>query len=179
MKEKLYRAANIGLFVFAILVLGTIQTSLWLQIFGYFPSPAFWIPCLVYVALFRPTLEAIAFSYLAAFVLSTMTAMPEGILMSVCLALSLSAQVFKQRIYWPGSSYVMLVCGLAALMFHLYHWAATFLVGGDPITSPQISDWLIEALLTPLAAPLLFPIFHWFDRITGREPSTDISAQVS
>jgi len=179
MKEKILLIANVLLFTLATLVLASLQTSLWFQIFGYFPGPALWIPCLIYVALFRSTLEAVIFAYLAGFALSTMTAMPEGILMVVCLALVLTAQLFKQRIYWPGASYLMMTCGLAALMFHVYHWAATFVLGDHPLTSPNVMDWLIEALLTPLAAPPLFPLFKWFDKITERDSSTDISAQVS
>ena len=179
MKERLLHLANVLLFVLAALVLASLQTSLWFQIFGYFPGPALWIPCLIYVALFRPTLEAIIFAYLAGFALSTMTAMPEGLLMAVCLGLVLTAQLFKQRIYWSGSSYLMMTCGLAALMFHVFHWALSYVLGDHPLTSPNVMDWLIEALLTPLAAPPLFPLFKWFDKITERDTTTDISAQVS
>lgn len=179
MKERLLLLGNILLFVTAALVLATIQTSLWFQIFGYFPGPALWIPCLIYVALYRSTLETVIFAYFVGFALSSMSAMPEGMLMLVCLALALTAQMFKQRIFWPGSSYLMMVCGLAALIFHVYHWLGTFILGEHPMTSPAIMDWLIEALLTPLAAPPLFPVFQWFDRITQRESSTDVSAQVS
>lgn len=179
MKEKLLLASNIGLFALAVLIFGTIQTSLWFQILGYFPAPAFWIPCLVYIALFRSPLETMLFSYLTGFLLSTMTAMPEGILATACLALALTTQSFKQRIFWSGSSYFMMTCGFAALAFHIYHWIATFIIGDMPLTSPQISNWLIEALLTPLAAPMLYPVFRWFDKLTNREQSNDVSAQVS
>lgn len=179
MKEKLLLGSNVALFVFAALVLGTIQTSLWFQIFGYFPSPAFWIPALIYVALYRSTMETVVFSYLVGFVLSTMTAMPAGLFMTVCLALSLSTQLIKQRIYWTASSYFMMICGVSAFLFHVYHWAATFLIGDIPLTSPQISDWLIQALLTPLIAPVLHPVFMWFDKVTDREHSNEVSAQVS
>lgn len=179
MKERLLKLANFGLFTFAVMVLASLQTALWFQIFGYFPGPALWVPAMVYIALFRTTLQAAAFAYLAGFALSTMTAMPEGILMLVCLTLALSTQVFKRRFYWEGSSYLMLTCGLAALLFNIFHWTATFLVGDHPLTSPAFMDWLIEALLTPLVAPPLFPLFAWFDRLTNQEPSTDISAQVS
>jgi len=72
-----------------------------------------------------------------------------------------------------------MTCGLAAFMFHVYHLLGTFLLAEAALTHPQISEWLIEALLTPLIAPLLFPLFRWFDRVTNREQSTDISAQVS
>lgn len=167
MKERLKLVANVLLFLLATLLLATVQTSLWFQIFGYFPSPALWIPCLTYVALYRSTLEVIIYSYLTAFVLASMTAMPEGVLMVSCLAVALTTRLFKERIYWVSASYVMMVCGLGALFFQLFHWVATYILG-DPITSPAVIDWLIEALLTPLAAPVLFPVFRWFDRLTDR-----------
>lgn len=179
MRERLLLVANFALFLIAVLVLASLQTSLWFQIFGYFPGPALWIPCLIHIALNRSALEASIFAYLCAFVLSTMTAMPEGLLMVVCLALVLSAQVFKRRFFWESSSYLMLTCGLGAFLFNIYHWAATFILGEHALTSPAIMDWLIEALLTPLAAPPLFPVFLWFDKITGRESTADVSAQVS
>lgn len=178
MKERLKLAANVLLFLLATLLLATIQTSLWFQIFGYFPSPALWIPCLIYVALYRSTLETIIYSYLTAFVLSSMTAMPEGILMISCLAVALVAQVFKKRIYWVSASYIMMVCGLGALFFQIFHWGAAY-VFGEPLSSPAIIDWIIEALLTPLAAPILFPVFRWFDHLTDREPTPEIAARMS
>ncbi len=167
MKERLKLVTNVLLFLMATLLLATLQTSLWFQIFGYFPSPALWIPCLIYVALYRSTLEVIIYSYLTAFVLASMTAMPEGVLMVSCLAVALTARLFKERIYWVSASYVMMVCGLGALFFQIFHWAATYVLG-DPITGPAVIDWFIEALLTPLAAPVLFPVFRWFDRLTDR-----------
>lgn len=179
MKERLLLAGNVALFLVATLLLGTLQTSLWFQVFGYFPGPALWIPCLVYVALYRSTLETVIYAYLTAFVLATLTAMPEGTLMVTCLALALTAQLFKQRIFWTSASYAMMICGLSALTFQIYHWGATFVIGNEPLTSPAVIDWLIEALLTPLVAPVLFPVFRWFDRLTGRDPEADVTARVS
>ena len=179
MKEKLLKLANLLLFAFAVLLLGTVQTSLWFQVFGYFPSPAFWIPALVYVALSRSTLETVIFAYVTGFILSTMTAMPEGVLMIVCLSVAIATQLFKERIFWTASSYVMMTCGLAALLFHIMHWIVSYLVGDHPMTNPEVASWLIEALLTPLVAPGLFPIFRWFDSLTQREQTTEISAKAS
>lgn len=176
MKERLLWLANLLVLTIVTLILASVQTSLWFQIFGYFPGPALWIPCLIYVALFRSTLEAIAFAYITGFALSTMSAMQEGVLMAICLGLVLTAQVFKRRIFWPGSSYFMLTCGLAALIFHFYHWGATYLIGDFPMSSPAIMDWLVEALLTPLTAPPLFQFLQWIDQITRKESTTDISA---
>lgn len=179
MKERLNLISSFVLFIGSAMLLATIKTSLWYQIFGNFAGPALWVPCLIYIALYRSTLETVIFCYLCAFILSAQTVMPEGLLMITCLALAISTQVFKQRIYWTGSSYIMLVCGLGALMFNFYYFVATQLISENPITRPQVIDWVIEALLTPLAAPILFPVFKWFDSITNRESSTEASAQVS
>ncbi|MDX9731813.1 MAG: hypothetical protein RBT63_08595 [Bdellovibrionales bacterium] len=179
MKEKALLAANIGLFILATLLLASAQTSLWLQIFGYFPPPALWIPGLVYLALFRSTMMIVIVSHLLAIALATATAMPEGLMMISCLAVALSVQVFKTRFYWNATTYVMLVCGLATLVFHIYHFIASWILTDHPLTSPAFSAWIIQALLTPLFAPLLFPIFRWFDQVTHRAEPPEVTGAYS
>ena len=78
MKERFQLLGNVLLFLLMTMILATFQTSLWFQVVGYFPGPALWIPCLIYVSLYRSTLETVIFAYLTAFVLATMSAMPEG-----------------------------------------------------------------------------------------------------
>jgi hypothetical protein len=95
-----------------------------------------------------------------------------------CLGVALTAQVFKKRIYWVSASYIMMVTGLGALLFQIYHWGAAY-VFADGISSPAVIDWIIEALLTPLVAPVLFPVFRWIDRVTDRESAAEISARMS
>jgi cell shape-determining protein MreD len=162
-KERLLLALHVILFAFVALFLATLQTSLWFQVMGSFPSPSFWIPVLVYIALNRSSMQAVVTIYLMCILLSTMTTMPEGILILVCILLGLSAQVFKQRIQWPGQSYFMIVCGSAALLFHVFYWVISLIIEEHPLTNPQVSDWLIEALLTPLIAPFLYRLFVWLD----------------
>ena len=179
MKAILLLLTNVFLFLLATLLLAACQTSFWLQIFGYFPPPALWIPVLVYVALFRSTMTAIVMSHLIAIALATSTAMPEGLMMVTCLAVALSVQVFKTRFYWTATTYFMLVCGLATLVFHIYHFAASWVLDDQPLTSPAISSWIIQSLLTPLFAPLLFPVFRWFDQITQRTEPPEITGAYS
>jgi len=179
MKEKALLVGNVILFLFAALVLVATQTSLWLQIFGYAPPPALWIPALVYIALFRSTLMLIIVSHLMAIALSSATAMPEGLLMVSCLSVALGIQFFKARFFWTATTYFMLVSGIAVLLFHCVHFLASWVVGDHPVTSPEISDWIIQALLTPLFAPALFPVFRWFDSITQQSESAEIAGTMS
>lgn len=175
MKAKALLIANVFLFLAATLLLAAGQTSFWLQVFGYFPPPALWIPALVYIALFRSTLAVVIISHLMAIALATATSMPEGIMMTSCLAVALSVQIFKTRFYWTATTYFMLVSGLATLVFHIYQFIASWVISDHPLTSPALSSWIIQALLTPLFAPLLFPVFRWFDQITHRTEPPEIT----
>lgn len=179
MKEKALLVLNVVLFVLAALILAAGQTSLWLQIFGYFPPPALWMPIVVYLALFRSALHLVIVTQAMAIALSSATSMPEGLLMISLLGVALSVQVFKTRFFWTATTYFMLVSGLATLAFHLFHFTASWIFSDNPLTSPALSDWIIQALLTPLFAPLLFPVCRWFDGITQRTEPPEITGVIS
>lgn len=179
MKKFALLFSNIALFVALALLLAAGQTSFWLQVFGSFPAPALWMPVLVYLALFRSTMMVVALSHLLAIALASATAMPEALMMISCLAVALSVQVFKARIYWSATTYFMLVCGGATLAFHIFHFTSTWLLGDHPLTSPNLSSWIIQSLLTPLFAPLFFPVFRWIDHITERTEPPEISGAYS
>lgn len=178
MREKLLLVAGVALLALTTLVLATLQTSLWFQIFGWFPAPAFWMPALVFVALYRAPVEMIISVFVISLILSTMTVMPDGLLFMSLLTLGGAIRLVKQRFYWTGSSYFMMVSGFAALAWHTFHWAGSLLTSETPLVNPEIADWLIQALLTPLIAPPLYDLFRWFDKLIDRdqiaEASTDI-----
>lgn len=179
MKEKILLLCNIALFVVTALILAGVQTSLWLQIFGYFPPPALWMPVLVYLSLFRGTLTTILLSHLLALALASATAMPDGLMMISCLGVALSVQVFKTRIFWIQSTYFMMVCGFSTLLFHILHFVSSWIFSEFPVTSPALADWIIQSLLTPLFAPVFFPLFRWFDAVTDREEPPEVTGTLS
>lgn len=179
MKEKLLKLTNIALFILMTLLLAGAQTSFWLQIFGYFPPPALWMPVLVYLALFRGTLATIILSHLVALSISSATAMPLGLVMIACLAVALSIQVFKTRIFWMQSTYFMMVSGLSVFVFHMTHFASSWALSDTPLTTPAIGDWIIQALLTPLVAPLLFPLFRWVDALTQQDDPPEVTGTIT
>lgn len=178
MREFSRFAANIFLFALSVLFLASVQSSMWFQIFGNIPAPAFWIPVLVYIFLFRRLYEAVPVLYFFCLILSAMTTVSEGMLMLVTLCLGLMIRLMKQRVFWLGHSYFMMVCGIAAFMFHVFHWAASNILEEQGISSPAILSWFITALLTPLISPVLYVVFSWFDTLTDREQPAEVKAQV-
>ncbi len=178
MRENLLLVSNFLLLGLATLVLATAQSALWFQIFGGFPAPAFWIPVLVYASLYRKFGQMAILAFLMSLTLKPMTVMPVPFLFFMLFLVGSTLRLVKQRFYWVGHSYFMMISGIAALLFHVYHSLGTLIIGDSSLASPEISDWLVQALLTPLVAPVLYEIFRWFDRATEFEQPSEASANI-
>jgi cell shape-determining protein MreD len=176
MRERFLLGANFFLLGIATLVLGTAQSALWFQIFGWFPAPAFWIPVIVYAALYRQLGQMAIIAFLMSLILRPMTVMPVPFLFFVLFLIGCTVRMVKQRFYWIGHSYFMMVSGIATFIFHIYHFIGSLAIGGG--SGMEISNWLVQALLTPLAAPVLYETFRWFDRVTEFEQPTEASADI-
>jgi len=176
MRERLLLASNLALFSLATLLLASIQSSLWFQVFGWFPAPVFWFPALIYVSLYRAPIELLAVVFLMSLVLSTMSVMPDSLLFISIAFIAISVRIVKERFYWPGSGYFMLVSGVATLGWHLLAWVGSIMISDVPTVMPAVLDWVLQALLTPLIAPLLLPLFRWFDDLSKREQPAEASA---
>jgi hypothetical protein len=169
LKERFLLYSNIFCFLLIALIAATLQTSLWFQIAGYFPAPALWIPVLVYVSMHRNAVEMLVTLIFIAAVLSSMTTMSDGVLLGTCLFLGVAARIFKERIYWSSYTYSMLICGLSSFFFHFIKWLAAMALEEKQFFMPHVLDWLIEAMLTALAAPLMFRFLLWIDELFSRE----------
>lgn len=178
MKERLLKVANIFLLLLSVVILATVQSSFWFQVFGYIPAPALWIPALIFIAIYRAGIEAMLLTAIFSFALSTMTSMSDGLLLFSMFMVTISARAFRKRIFWPTNSYTMILCGFGALFFHIYYWILSLAFEQTKLTSPEIIDWIAEGLLTSLFAPTLFALFHWVDRLTNQEDRSAISTEV-
>lgn len=164
---------NYGLFALAAVVLASLQSSLWLQFFGYFPAPHAWIPLLCYWTLYRRPLEGIVMVYLITLVASALTVMPLGMLLLSNIFLFGVGYLIKQRFQWSGSVQFMFVCGFLTFIFPILHLALSWLFESSPIIDFQFFQWLMRTLLTALVALPCYRLFIWFDKISQRELTTE------
>lgn len=145
------------------------QTSLWVLVMGNFPPPLFWLMMLIYVAITRSVPQAIMYFYLLTLVISSFTAFPFEHFLLMNMIMLILLLIVKGRIFWPGTTYFVLVCGAFSLVAPLLLWILSRFLDKNPLFVPAIFNWLISALMTMLAGMVLFNVLQWFDRLIHQE----------
>jgi hypothetical protein len=169
---------NYLVFTVTLMLLTALQSSLWLQLFGWFPAPQIWMTVLVFWVLYRELWEAVAMMYLLAAVLSAFTALSFPALLVICLLTCFALVFAKRRVYWAGSTFFMLANGACVGFFILFTIMVSWRYDKNPITDFSIVRWLITLLLTMLVSLPLHFIFSWFDRLTQKDHPTEAGTGV-
>lgn len=173
MKVPWYWLLGLGLMMFTAIILAAAQTSLWFLVFGRFPSPAFWLIILVYVSVTRPLWEATLLTYLLCAVTAPFTVFPFEALLVYCLSMMTILFLIRERVFWGGPTYFMLMVAVASLSAPIMFWITSRLVDKNPLFLPNVFDWLISGCLTTLSSLPLYRIYQWFDLIAAQDAGSE------
>ena len=165
MKIPWYRLISLFLMISTALLFGALQTSLWFLVFGYFPAPMLWLVPLVYVSVTRPMWEATMMVYAFSLVNAAYTAFPFEAILIYSLLLLVILFLTRERVYWGGPTFFMLMVGLAAVTAPVLFWLTSRWFDHNPVGVPALLDWLIAALLTLLASLPIYRLYSWYDAV--------------
>ncbi len=154
--------------------LAAVQTSLWFLLFGRFPAPLFWLIILVYVSVTRPLWEATLTTYLLSAVNAPFTAFPFEAVLVYSLALMLILFAIRERVFWGGSTYFMLMVGVASVAAPILFWICSRWFDKNPLFFPAIFDWLISGCLSALFSVPLYRIYQWIDKVAAQDAGGDL-----
>lgn len=161
--------SGVALFAIAAILLNGIQSGFWYLVFGGFPPPLMWLVALVYVSVTRPLWEATVLTYVLTLVNAAYTIVPFEALLVFSVALMFALMLIRERVYWGGSAYFMLMVGVASLMAPVFFWLTSRWFDKNPIFIPEIFDWLISGLLTMLVSLPLYYVFQLIDAISNHD----------
>jgi len=165
LKIPWYWLLSLFLMIFTATVLAGFQSSLWFLVFGRFPAPMLWLVILVYGAVTRPLWEATMMTYALCFVNAAFTALPFEALLIYSLLMMGILILIRERVYWGGPTFFMLMVGAATLSSPILFWLTSRWFDKNPIFIPDIFDWIISALLTGLACLPLYRLYSWYDKV--------------
>lgn len=164
MKQALFQMGHWLLHALGLLVLISLQSSLWPLLLGPFP-PLLWIVPLVYFATYYPLLPAYFYVFSLALLASfASSAAPFVPVFSLGVLTALMAYL-RKRIFWEGPSYLALTVILAALLYPPLTWLASSLSEAHPMAYPRPLAWVFQVLLTPWVAFAFFGAFRRLDQI--------------
>ena len=166
MKIPWYWGLSLILMLATAAIFTAFQTSLWFLVLGRFPAPMLWLIILVYMSVTRPLWEATAMTYLLVFIYASFTVLPFEAMLIYCLLMMLILILIRERVFWGGSTFFMLMVGVASLSAPILFWLTSRWFDKNPVFIPEVFDWLISALLTMLFSFPVYRLYQWYDRIS-------------
>ena len=122
MRSFLQRLSNYSIFVLVLLIVCALQSSLWLNFFGWFPAPQLWLTVLVFWVLYRELWESVLMVYILSIISSGFTALPFAHLLSINLLTAMGLFFVKKRLYWAGPIFYMLASGISVVFFSFFSY---------------------------------------------------------
>ncbi len=159
---------NFLILILALLILVGLQTTFWFQIFGNISAPMLWLNLVVYIVLYQKPAPAILTIYSMGFILTSFTSMPLKLMWITLLVLFMIIYGLKSRIFWSGSGYYVIMCGVSAVTFHLAYFLISLALEKTP-ASYEVADRLVQIILTPLFALPMYRMISSLDILTHDE----------
>jgi hypothetical protein len=173
LKVPWYWLLGIVMMIFTVVFLSAAETSLWFLVFGRFPSPMFWLIVLVYVSVTRPLWESTMLTYFLCIAIAPFTAFPLSTLLIYCLLLMVLLILIRERVFWGGPTYFMLMVGVASVSAPFLYWLTSRVFDKNPLLLPNIFEWMISACLTTLCSLPLYRLYQWYDLIASQDAGSE------
>ncbi len=173
MKVPWYWLLGLLMMVVSAIVLTAAQTTLWFLVFGSFPAPMFWLILLVYVSVTRPLWEATLSVYLLCAAVAQYTLFPFENFLIFCLGMMVVLLLIRERVYWGGATYFMLMVAVASVLAPVLFWICSRWLDKNPVFVPEIFDWLISSGLTVVISPPIYRLYQWMDRVSSQDAGSE------
>lgn len=161
MKRYFLQASHWTAHLILLMLLISLQTSLWPLLLSPFP-PLLWVVPLVYIAVYYPTIPAFLYVFSLSLVASfASSALPFVFVFSMGL-LTIILSYLRRRIFWSGPTYLALAIIVATALYPALTWLASRLAEPQPLAWPSPLAWVFQILLTPWVA---FPLYRFFTLI--------------
>ncbi len=145
-----------------VLLLTSIQTTLWYQWFGRTPPPPFWLIVSIYLLIFRQPFVSLFMIYILGLAVSVFSAIPLGMLLPTLLIMAVIVQYVKSRFFWPGLRYFLISIFLSTLLFNGILILLSLVLQKNP-TPIYFFRRLIEVLLATITAVPMYHFLKWLD----------------
>ena len=176
MTDRQILALNFIVFLFLAFVLSAMQSSMLSQVFGSQGTPVLWLSLTVYFSLKRDYKEVLIWIYALTLINLSFSYSPLAFFLFSQLLVLGAVKFLRERIFWSGGTYFMLVYGVAVCIYHLSYFFLSRLIEDNPMGTPFWLNWFLQLLWVPVVSVPLFYFYELIDHWTKR-PSQSSSLE--
>lgn len=160
MTDREKRKFHIIIQILLIVILATLESSLWSKLLSPIPSPQLWLSVVVFVFLYSSSLESLLVVYLPSLFIYILTIQPLGYVLLAQTLLFFVIIGIKNRIFVPGPFYFSVIYSASVFIFHVLLFVFGWVFETKPTTVTQVLGWLTQSVMAFLLSPLLFNIIR-------------------
>ena len=159
---------NFMVFLWVGFLIAAMESSLFAQIFGSHGAPILWLSLTVYYSLKRDLTEALCWIYAITLVNISFSYSPVAFFLFTQMSVLLMVKILRERIYWPGGTYFMLVYAISICLQQITYYLLSVMIEDNPMGSPFWLAWFFKLLWVPVLSVPLFFIYEMIDVWTKR-----------
>lgn len=170
MTDRDKRSFHIIFSIILVVLLATLETSLWPRVLSPIPNPQIWLSVVVFVFLYRSPTESMMIVYLPCLFVYLLTMQPLGYLLLAQTLLFFMVLSVRTRVFVPGQFYYSVMYASSVLVFHILMFLFAWIFETRPTSLSQILAWFIQSIIAFVISPLLYNLIK---RITPIEEQID------
>lgn len=168
MTDRDKRSFHIVFSIILLVLLATLETSLWPRVLAPIPNPQIWLSVVVFVFLYRSPVESLMIVYFPCFFIYLLTMQPLGYLLLAQTLLFFLVLAVRTRVFVPGQFYFSVMYASSVLMFHILMFVFAWVFETKPTSLSQVLAWFIQSIIAFVISPLLYNFIKRFTPIEER-----------
>lgn len=158
MTEREKRNFHIVFNVLMVVIIATLEASLWPRIFSPIPNPQIWLAVVIFVFLYRTPVESLLIVYIPGFFIYLLTMQPLGYLLLAQTLIFFMVLAVKTRVFVPGQFYFSVMYAASVLMFHILIFTFGWVFDTKATSLSQILAWFIQSIIAFVISPFIYSL---------------------
>ncbi len=160
MADRDKRSFHIIFNLVLLILITTLETSIWHTILALIPNPQLWLSVVVFVFLYRSPIESMVIIYVPSFFIYLLTMQPLGYLLLAQTLVFLLVNAVKTRMFVPGQFYFSVMYAASVLTFQLLIYIFSWVFEAKPLFLSQAFSWIVQSVIAFVVSPLVYKIIQ-------------------
>lgn len=160
MTDREKRSFHILFNLVLVVLVATLETSIWHKVLSPIPNPQLWLAVVVYVFLYGTSIESLLIVYVPCSLIYLMTMQPLGYLLLAQTLVFLIVNAVKTRMFVPGQFYFSVMYAASVLVFQILIYFFSWIFEAKVLSLSQAFSWIVQSIIAFLVSPLLYKLMQ-------------------